>query len=158
MDNMAFARLIEKKGKHLCWVFGDRVMRTRMYKSFAEIWAGFGKNMSDIIAHQSAITAMLAALRSLLIAWVPPIILAIAAWQFAHTGAVIDRVSLVLASVAFAGLYFFFIMMLHALRVPLHYVACTPLGFSLHALLVFVSLGKKHNKTRQWKGRTLPWS
>ncbi len=155
MEDLAFARVVKQAGKRLCWAFGDDIMRTRMYRNFDQIWHGFSKNMSDVMAHRSAFGSLVAAARSLLLAWVPLALPVVTAGFYRANPSTHHLVALVLAAAATANLCIFFWAAVRALRLPLPYLLCLPFGFTMHAALLLGNLWKKKTNQIEWKGRVI---
>lgn len=154
MEDMALAERVKTSGFRLYWIFGDKLVRTRMYSHFSHIWEGLSKNMVDIMKDSGKISPICRAFSSFILGWMP-LILPLFAWanlflsgeHFLHIWVL--RLSLV-TSFSFLVLYS---LTLKALNIPLRYVFSFPLGFTLHAALTLNSMRKRVQGKRRWKGR-----
>lgn len=155
-EDIEFAKVIKKQGKRLYWAFGDEIMRTRMYTGLKDIWQGFGKNMMTIMNCHTFSGALFSAVKSLLLAWVPPVILIIS-WMLMRetSGGVYIAAFVVSLSVAAALLAMFFAVV-QALGVPFVYVFSMPLGFTMQAFVLLQNYRNKKKRRINWKGRNLP--
>lgn len=61
LEDVALARLVKRAGRRLRFRYGGEAVRTRMYRSFAQMWEGWTKNLALLFEHP----LRLAALRSL---------------------------------------------------------------------------------------------
>lgn len=157
MDDIELAKVVKRSGYRLYWMFGDELIRTRMYRDLAHIWEGFSKNLADIMQNDRPFIAVLTAVKSFLLGWMP-IILPVVAWQGLHSGgsSLLDSWAFGVSSAAFAAVFALCALTVKALRIPLPYVLSFPLGFTLHGVLTLGSLWKQHKGRRRWKGRRYP--
>jgi chlorobactene glucosyltransferase len=154
MDDIELARVVKGSGFRLYWLFGDELIRTRMYRNLAHIWEGFSKNLSEIMRNDNPLTAVLTALKSFLLGWMP-MLLPILAWQALGPGGnpLLGYAALGLSAVALVALFASCLLTVRALKIPYAYVLSFPLGFTLHGLLALGSLWKQKKGGRTWKGR-----
>ena len=155
MEDLALANIIKQKGYRLYFMFSDELIRTRMYRSFSQIWEGFSKNLVDIKKNTGTIGSIFTGLKSLLLGWIP-LVLPILTWlhlrsapdpffaYFAFTTAVI----------AAAVMYLFMLLIVKAFVIPSFYALSFPFGFTMHAALTINSLIRRKKGDRKWKGRT----
>jgi chlorobactene glucosyltransferase len=155
MEDMAFAELVKKSGFRLYWIFGDKLIRTRMYRNISHIWEGLSKNMVDITKDSNRTTTLYRAFSSFVLGWMP---LALPLYVFCtydmEGASTINHWAVALSFLASISFLTFFSMTLHALNVPLKYVISFPFGFSLHSFLTINSRRKLIKGQRRWKGRT----
>lgn len=154
MEDMALADRVKKSGFRLYWIFGEKLVRTRMYHTFSHIWEGLSKNMTDIMKDSGKIAPLKRALSSLVLGWAP-LLLPLWAWADLNSGgtAVVSLWTFSAALTASFSFLIFYTLTLRALNTPLRYVPAFPLGFTLHAALTLNSMRKIIQGKRQWKGR-----
>jgi chlorobactene glucosyltransferase len=154
MEDIAFAKIIKKSGYRLYWVFGDDLIRTRMYRGLSQIWEGFSKNLVEILGHESLSACLLEALNLLLLGWVPLILPVLTLFGlFIGENSFLDYSAFGLAFLGSLILLIIFIMALRALKTPLRFAFSFPLGFTFQVLLLLNSQWQHQTKTRRWKGR-----
>jgi len=155
MEDIALARLVKRSGYPVCWVFGDDLIRTRMYQSFLNIWEGFSKNIADIMNIKSIGATIYICLKSLLIGWMP---LILPLWACIHISqSEKDIFSYWGFGLAMAGSAIMFICALSTVRflkIPLRYFIAFVLGLTVHTALTIDCLWRRKRGNRKWKGRT----
>jgi len=154
MEDMALAELIKNSGFRLYWVFGEKLIRTRMYSNFYQIWEGLSKNMVDITKDSGRLAPLYRAISSLVIGWTP-LIMPFLAWKnlMIHGTSPLHMWTLGISMTAFFFFFVFCLLTLKALDVPLRYILSFPMGFTLHAALTVNSVRKLAQGKRYWKGR-----
>ena len=155
MEDIALARVVKGAGFRLYWIFGEALIRTRMYQNLAQIWEGFSKNLTEIMRKPSMMNALFNALKFLALGWLPIVLPLV---TFGHLIAGDDRPlifwALILSAGGTAALFLFFSVTVTALKIPFRYVCAFPIGFTFQAGLAVNSWWKSKRGTRKWKGRT----
>ena len=154
MDDIALAKVVKQSGYRLYWLFGDELIRTRMYQSFSDIWEGFSKNLGDIMRDDSALTSAFTAFKSLLLGWMP-VMLPLLAGYGLHMGkgGMLDYWTFGLSVLGAAVIFVFCLLTIKALKIPFGFVLSSPLGFTMHSVLTLNSLWNRAKGERKWKGR-----
>jgi chlorobactene glucosyltransferase len=154
MEDLAFARLTKRSGYRLFWLFGDQLIRTRMYRNFPKIWEGFSKNLTEIMRTRGIAHELFTAAKSFVLGWLP-VVLPILTWQNLSQGApaALRYGAFWLSAIAAFALLGNNLMTVRALRLPIGYALSVQLGYLLHAALIIASLWKKRKGKREWKGR-----
>ena len=153
MEDMAFARVVKKAGLRLYWIFGEKLISTRMYRGLSHIWEGFSKNLTEIMRNRNTAGSMCVAVKSLLLGWMP---IVMPLWTFFAQRAETHALHLwafLLSAFGSASMLVLSVLVVRALRIPFVYVLSLPLGFTLHALLTISSLRNRKRGQRKWKGR-----
>jgi len=154
MDDIAFARVVKQSGYLLYWIFGDDLIRTRMYQSYSQIWEGFSKNLVDIIGVRSIITSLLTSLKFLLLGWMPVLLPFWAMYRLSGgDGNLFNFWILSLSILGTAAIFILCIMTVKALKIPFRYGLFFPLGFTIYAFLTANSFWRRKKGGRRWKGR-----
>ena len=155
MEDIELAIIVKRSGVPFCWVFGENLIRTRMYRSFVTIWEGFSKNIADVMNITGAGASIHNCLKSLLLAWLP---LLLPMWALFFV--IQNQNSSFLywgIGMALAGSAIMFASALSTIRflnLPLFYVLCFPLGLTMHTAITIQSLRQRKIGKRKWKGRT----
>lgn len=154
MEDMALADLVKKSGFRLYWVFGEKLIRTRMYTGFSHIWEGLSKNMVDIMKDSGKILPIYRSVSSFILGWMPMVMPVIAFVDLNQTGVTFPGLwALVISIAASISFLIFYLLSLRAMNAPLRYVLSFPFGFTLHAALTINSMRKIIQGKREWKGR-----
>ena len=155
MEDIALARLVKRSNYTVCWVFGDDMIRTRMYQSFLNIWEGFSKNIADIMNVKSSGGAIYICLKSLLLGWMP---LILPLWAFIHIlqneRNIFSYWGFGLAMAGSAIMFICAISTIRFLKIPLRYFLAFVLGLTMHTALTIDCLWKRKRGKSKWKGRT----
>jgi chlorobactene glucosyltransferase len=153
VEDLAFAKLLKRDGKVLQFAFADHLLSVRMYKSAADVWQGFSKNIGIIMGVQRFGPALLSALKSLALGPLPWLLFALVVaseglWSvpgmLAGASVLLQVVLMVVAGVV--------------LRVPPWFLPAFPVAATVHAAMVLVSWWKNKRGVRQWRGRLYPCS
>lgn len=155
MEDIALAKMAKEKRYRFYWIFGFDLVKTRMYKSLAQIWEGFSKNMADIMGNRNIIDLLFTMIRSLLLAWMP-VILPLVTW-YALTKErqnIFNYYSFCFSALAGGLLFIYLLMTIKTFKIPRWYSFSLPLGFTMHALLTVNSFWKRTRGIRKWKDRT----
>ncbi|MFC1811440.1 glycosyltransferase [Thermodesulfobacteriota bacterium] len=154
MDDIALAKVVKQSGYRLYWMFGDELIRTRMYQSFSDIWEGFSKNLGDIMRDDSALTSAFTAFKSLLLGWMPVMLPFLTGHGLSTgKGSMLAYWTFGLSVLGTAAIFVFCLLTIKALKIPFGYVLSSPLGFTMHSLLTLNSLWNRVKGERKWKGR-----
>ena len=155
MEDLALARLVKQSGLRLYLIFGDELIRTRMYKTFSQIWEGFSKNLMEIMRESSISEAVCASVKFLLLGWMPLVLpLLTGSRLVAGSGTFPEYSAFAVSLVASSALFVYAILAVRTLRIPVWYFISFPLGFTLHSMLMISNLWKKRKGETTWKGRT----
>lgn len=154
-EDLAFAKAMKQRGFKIFWAFADDLMNTRMYTSATEIWHGFSKNMSRIVATNSLTSVVSAASKSLFIAWSTPVLLLVSWLSYStdptQIGLFILGINLLMQLV----LVITYAVLVAQLYVPVTYALFVPFGITLQGLLVINSYRLAKQKSISWKGRVV---
>jgi chlorobactene glucosyltransferase len=154
MEDMALAAIVKKSGSPIGWIFGENLLRTRMYRSVSNIWEGFSKNLLDIMGVRSPAAAIFNCVKSFLLAWMP---LVLAVWTcFAFVRGGQDIFGYGTGALVFAACVAMMVAALFTvrfLRIAWWYLLCFPLGLTMHSALTIGSLWRSTSGRRKWKGR-----
>lgn len=155
MEDIALARVVKESGFRLYWIFGDELIRTRMYQNLAQIWEGFSKNLVEVMRSQSIPGSILNAFKFLSLGWLP-LVLPLVALTNLNGGDDSSKCfwAFILSVLGTVALFLFFLLTVKALKIPFRYLCFFPIGFTLQAGLSLNSLWKRRKGTRKWKGRT----
>ncbi len=154
MEDLAFARLVKQSRLRLYLIFGDELIRTRMYKTFSQIWEGFSKNLIEIMRDSSITRAVYASVKFLLLGWMPLVLPLLTGCSLIAGGRdVLGYSAFAFSLVASSALFAYAILVVRTLRIPVWYFISFPLGFTLHSMLMISSLWKKRKGETKWKGR-----
>ena len=155
MEDIALARIVKRSDYPFCWVFGEDLIRTRMYRSLQMIWKGFSKNMADVMNLQGAGAAIYNCLKSLLLAWLP-LILPVWALSAVFHGEpdIILWSGFVLAMAGSAIMFISALSTIRFLKIPFPYVLTFPMGLTMHTAITMKSLWQRKVGKRKRKDRT----
>jgi chlorobactene glucosyltransferase len=155
MEDLAFARLVKQSRFRLYLIFGDELIRTRMYKTFSQIWEGFSKNLIEIMRDSSMKRVVYDSVKFFLLGWMPLVLPLLTGYSLiAGGGAFLDYSAFAVSLIASSALFSYAILAVRALRIPVWYFISFPLGFTLHSMLMMNNLWKKRKGETTWKGRT----
>ncbi len=148
-DDLALARRAKRLGMNFRCLFAEELVATRMYHSLAEVWAGFSRNASEIMAVGTVAQLVMLMLRSFAVGSGMLLLPMCAVMLDGDSLGAIPITSvaillLLLISFGFA---------LREMRVPFGYLLALPFGLLLHALLLLNSWRQKRGG-RIWKGRS----
>ncbi|MCP3925831.1 MAG: glycosyltransferase [Desulfobacterales bacterium] len=149
MEDIALAEVVKHNGYRLFFIFGDDLIRTRMYTKLSEIWEGFSKNIAVIMKTRTFFTTFLSSLKSIFIGLAP---LIIPLFLFFNQ----DSYSLYTLSffgVGFTSLFILSFFSLRAMGVSPLYMIFFPVGFTFHSIISLSSIFKQKKGRTEWKGR-----
>jgi chlorobactene glucosyltransferase len=144
LEDVALARVAKREGLRLRVVDGSAFVRTRMYRSFGEIWRGLTKNAALAAGGPTLALPGAVALLGLAVA---PVAVPLAAWLWGPAWSVGPALggSAVWAALAAEG--------------PPHFglrrgwAVTSPLGLAAVGAITAASAVKTWRGTREWKGR-----
>jgi chlorobactene glucosyltransferase len=154
LEDVELARRIKERGGKLLFLSGARWVRTRMYRSFGDMWRGWSKNL--YLLYEGSLPRMLAATASLwLLDLLPVLGFATACLWLAlgHADHILVLVALSLFAVALARQWSYG-QMLSQLGFDPALASYQPLGAALLGALMLGSM-RAHRTTGniEWKGR-----
>lgn len=149
MEDIALARLAKKAGIRYRWVFGEKVVETRMYRGLSDIWHGFSKNMSEIMRGRDAGVCVVMALKSFTLGW-GSVVLPLAFWGLGSQDPA-GAMAFWMCAAASAALFLAQAATVLDLQVPVGYAVFLPAGFTLHAAITLNSC--LNAGQRRWKDR-----
>lgn len=143
LEDVAMARLVKSSGRKIFFRYGGDAVRTRMYRSWAQVKEGWTKNLALLFKHPKRLAAML--LASWAFAWIT-FVLGVAAiasgyWRVAYY---------VLPTILLYG---------RAARAnfqPVTNIIAIAAGMPLVAYLLLRSASLRWNGGVSWKGRSYP--
>jgi len=62
VEDVELARAVKRAGHHLNFLYGTEVLRTRMYKSFSELWRGWSRSFYPAMGNHPALAVLQALL------------------------------------------------------------------------------------------------
>jgi chlorobactene glucosyltransferase len=154
MEDMAFAKIVKRSGNSLRWVFGEDLVKTRMYRTFSHIWEGFSKNLVDVMNIRSVSVSIYFCLKSLLLGWMP-VILPI--WTLPNLAQgekdILSYWGCGLSLLGSVIMLMLSLSIIKALKIPLWHFLFFPLGLTMHAALIVNSMWSQKRGGRKWKDR-----
>ncbi len=147
LEDVALARLVKQSGRGLRFRYGGEAVRTRMYRSFAQMWEGWTKNLALLFPHPMRL-AGLRGLEFLVIAGAGA--MAFGTFLFDFAGAVVALLVLAITWIAFLG------------RIRRAHFGAWENDLALFGLPLFAALlvrSQRHHRVRgsvEWKGRAYP--
>jgi GT2 family glycosyltransferase len=145
LEDVALARAVKQSGRHIFFRYGSDIVRTRMYRSFAQLREGWTKNLALLFPNPTELALRRAAEFVLLAA---SFFLMIA--SFARTGASNNSIILLVAT---AALWLLFIRRIRLVHFSWNATLLAPVGLPLFAYLLLRSKMKHKNGQVAWKGR-----
>ncbi len=146
LEDVALARLAKQSGKRVFFRYGGDAVRTRMYRSFAQLREGWTKNLAILFPRPRWLASQ--ALAGWLLAWVAPIL----AVLFSQNRPALTRVVIVaICLLPLARLYIQIRRAHFSFAAELHSIVFGPPVF---AYLLLRSARAHGNKTVSWKGRS----
>lgn len=147
-EDAALAVLVKNAGRKSYFFYDDGHLATvRMYRSFAECWSGFKKNLSEIVGVKSSGGLIAYAAQTL---WLSAGALIVPALMI---GGFLQGAFFWLGAGISAVWWGMALGSLVAMRVPLYYVAAIPFSLAASAWLALVNYRLRKTGGRQWKGR-----
>lgn len=143
LEDVALARAVKSLGYRIWFESGKRIVRVWMYRSFAEMWAGWKKNLFLLVGGTPA-----AAYRELfsVVPWIPLLLVILA---LKYPLALILGLGLLLARHAAYG------MALSSNQYPLIYILYYMPGVLLYGGVLWASYRAHRMGTVEWKGRRI---
>jgi chlorobactene glucosyltransferase len=152
-EDTALAGLIKRSGRKIALHGGERLLSTRMYTGWRNLWPGLAKNLVDMLGGTSS--TILTALIGLALAWAAvlvPLMDAVAC----HNGAPRACAALALALPASAAAFGLHLAGTRFFHIPFWYGLIFPLGYTAGALIAIDSVRRRLSGRVTWKGRTYP--
>ena len=147
LEDVALARLVKQSGRVLRFRYGGEAVRTRMYRSFGQMWEGWTKNLALLFPHPIRL-AVLRSLEFLIIALSG--LVAFGTFMLDFAGAVVALLVLAITWFAFLG------------RIRRAHFGAWENDLAVFGLPLFAALlvrSQRHHGKRgsvEWKGRTYP--
>ena len=155
LEDVLLARAIKTVGLRMTFVDAQEVIRCRMYRSFAEVWAGFSKNLFAL--YNYSLPFALCALVLNLALFVLPLALLLSA---PFTALSLQTILLALVSYLIPVLMRFLLTLrfMHSQRwLMMLFCLLHPCSILLECLIVLNAIRWHYRKVgTSWKGRTYP--
>jgi glycosyltransferase involved in cell wall biosynthesis len=146
LEDVALARRAKSAGLRLHFAPGEGLARTRMYRSFKEMWEGWTKNLYPLVGGTPrALWRELAAV----VPWIPLLLLAAGALHLAFAA---------LGLLLLAGRHAAYAAMLGRNRLPRSRIVYYLPAALLYAAALAASAGRYRRGRIAWKGREYPVS
>ncbi len=147
LEDMRLGQLAKRRGLRLHLTDGTGAVRTRMYRSFAEVWRGFSKNAFALVGDSVAVAVPLVALLVLLYI-VPPVVLVVGvatgrggwAWQW-------------LPGVLVGAMLAQWLIVAQRARLPWWQGLVHPLSVAAYAVILANAVRWQRRGYGEWKGR-----
>lgn len=151
LEDVALARRFKQAGFRLHFASGERIARTRMYRSFDAMWQGWTKNLYALLGGTLANAAREIAITFPWLFWVFLVVwmcvpAAVGAWFLAA------------ALIALALRHIWYVRELTANRYSARFIIYYELAVSLYAAIILASAWKHSRGKIAWKGRVYPAS
>lgn len=143
LEDVALARRVKDSGRRIYFARGAGIARTRMYRSFGEMWRGWTKNLYPLLGGTRGVAWEL----SRVALWVPLILPGPA--RFGRTPVVMGALLLALLHVVYAR-------QLRRNHYPISSILYFIPGALLYAGVVLQSAAAHRRGTLEWKGRIYP--
>ena len=144
LEDVAMARLVKRSGRKIFFRYGGDVVRTRMYRSFAQLREGWTKNLA-LLFPRPRVLALLRMAEFLLIVGN----LSIAVWA-KFSGRPNLALQTALLTVILSGWFFMRIRKAHSSAMS---TICAVLGLPMFSYLLFTSANSHRAAAVVWKGR-----
>jgi GT2 family glycosyltransferase len=144
LEDVAMARLIKSSGRKIFFRYGSDAVRTRMYRSFAQMKEGWTKNLALLFPHPVALAFLRSAEFVLIIAN-----LIIATWA-SLSGRSNLALQAALLTIILAGWLWLRIRKAHF---PVSSGLLAVIGLPLFSVLLFRSIRSHRGRAVTWKGR-----
>lgn len=144
LEDVAMARLVKFSGRKIFFRYGGDAVRTRMYRSFAQMKEGWTKNLSLLFKHPLALALLRLAEFALILAN-----LIITIWA-SFSGRSNLALQAALLTTILAGWFWLRIRKAHF---PVSSSLFAVAGLPLFSLLLFRSVRSHRGKAVTWKGR-----
>ncbi|GIW47308.1 MAG: glycosyl transferase [Deltaproteobacteria bacterium] len=155
VEDFALAKLVKERGYRLIVLRGIRLVKTRMYTSFSEIWEGWTKNLFLGIGQKWGLLLYFT-ITLFLWGFTPFILLGWSIFGFFYTQISLTSLLITLTE----GLVLFTLVTYNAwsctrfFRLPSYYAFTFPLGISIYIAIILSSTYKVvSGKGVTWKGR-----
>jgi chlorobactene glucosyltransferase len=152
-EDLELARRVKRAGGRVRLMDGSRVLSTRMYHGWSDLWPGFAKNVVEMFGGPAPTLMTALAAFALSVATFAALALDVTA---ALAGAPWSRVALVLAGVNAAIVVGFHVAGSIFLGIPPGFGLLFPLGYALGALIAADGVWRRRFGGVTWKGRRYP--
>jgi chlorobactene glucosyltransferase len=153
-EDLELARRCKQVGHRVLLMDGTRVLSTRMYTGWRDLWEGFAKNVVDMLGGAPATAAT--AIASVVAAWAAPLVPAFAIYASLHDPGGAALLALAVGAVASAAICALHVAGAIHFRIPFWYGLIFPLGYTAGALIAFDSIWRRRQGRVAWKGRLYP--
>jgi chlorobactene glucosyltransferase len=153
IDDLNTARLVKHSGRRIFVAATKDLVRTRMYRSFGEIWEGLRKNA--FAGHRFSVPKMVATTCAYLVTNLLPLgCLFLYAWPWGAGGTSVSTAVLLLSSAQYAVSALLHLPLVAYLRIRPGYALLAPLGAILYAGIGLDSMARTLlGKGVSWKRR-----
>jgi chlorobactene glucosyltransferase len=148
-EDLALAQAFHRAGRRIHFVFAERFMETRMYRSLPEMVEGWSKNMylggRRSFPNQPLLRALVPVM----------LVTAFAFWLVPPAALAITRASGALGSAAAAAVALsavFWMLISYGMRIPIWYGLLYPLG-AVTALAIGIRSAWRGGRRVEWRGR-----
>ena len=152
LEDVAIARLARSKGFRIGFYPGAGLVRTRMYRTFSEIWNGWTKGLFPLLEMSIASVSRLIGI-TFLEYLLPLAGILIALFLLIRKEYIVGLLILAVMIIVLAGSLFSYYRKLCQNRFPLSSLVFFPLSASLFIVLLLASVYRHLVKTVEWKGR-----
>jgi glycosyltransferase involved in cell wall biosynthesis len=145
LEDVALARKVKQSGRKIFFRYGGDAVRTRMYRSFAQVREGWTKNLALLFPRPQWLAVQI--IFMWLLGWVAPLF---AVLFFLHRPGFTDGLLIILSALPLIWLY------THIRRANFRVDAellSLVFGPPIFAYLLYRSASAHRNKTVAWKGR-----
>jgi chlorobactene glucosyltransferase len=149
-EDVELARLMKRRGYRVLLLDGARFLNARMYDSFAELWPGFAKNLTEMLGGPTR-TILIAALAVLIAA--ASLLLPAFDLSACVDGSKAACVALAPALIGSAAMFALHIAGALHFEIPFWYGFLFPAGYVAGALIGLDSLRWRARRRVLWKGR-----
>ncbi len=149
-EDLELARLLKRAGQRILFMDGSRLLSTRMYSGWNDLWPGFAKNVLEMFG--GPVSALGTAAAAVILSWTF-LFLPILEYSACHAGSGEACVALGLAlptAMAVAGFHFAGAVYFGA---PVWYGLLFPLGYTIGGLIALDGLRRRLTGRVSWKGR-----
>ena len=152
-EDVALGRLIKVAGGKVLLMGGSRLIATRMYDGWQNLWHGIGKNFVDMLeGPASTVTTVLAAF---VLAWAA-YLLPVVDYSSCRDGLWSGCAGLALALPASLSVFGLHIAGARYFRIPFWYALLFPLAYTFGVGIGFDSIRRRYVGRVRWKDRIYP--
>jgi glycosyltransferase involved in cell wall biosynthesis len=147
LEDVALARRVKAAGKKIYFAAGAGIVRTRMYRSFPEMWEGWTKNLYALMGGTVSVVVLQVS------AWVTAAGLILLWAGLLPKDPALARLLAALLLCMLAGAHLRYAIELQRNRYPVSYIRYYMAGVSLYSAALIASWWKNTRGTVTWKGR-----